>query len=59
MLETAKEVAYEAGEIQLSFLGKKKGIKHKSNEFDLVTEADRKSEEKIMSILNRRIRIVE
>lgn len=52
LLEAAKEAAYEAGEIQLSFLGKKKHVEYKSNEFDLVTEADKQSEEKILSILN-------
>jgi len=52
LLEAAKEAAYEAGEIQLSFLGKKKQVECKSNEFDLVTEADKQSEEKIISILN-------
>lgn len=51
LLEVAKEAAYAAGEIQLSYLGKKKGISHKSNEFDLVTEADKLSEEKIVSII--------
>lgn len=52
LLEVAKEAAYEAGEIQLSFFGKKKEIFHKSNEFDLVTNADKQSEEKIMSIIH-------
>jgi myo-inositol-1(or 4)-monophosphatase len=51
LLEVAKEAAYAAGEIQLSFFGKKKEISHKANEFDLVTNADKLSEEKIMSII--------
>lgn len=51
LLEVAKEAAYEAGEIQLSFLGKKKEISHKANEFDLVTNADKLSEKKILSII--------
>jgi len=51
LLEVAKEAAYEAGEIQLSFIGKKKEISHKSNEFDLVTIADKQSEEKILSVI--------
>ena len=51
LLEVAKEAAYEAGEIQLSYLGKNKEILHKSNEFDLVTVADKKSEEKILSVI--------
>jgi len=51
LLEVAKEAAYEAGEIQLSFFGKKKEISHKSNEFDLVTNVDKLSEEKILSII--------
>ncbi len=52
LLEIAKEAAYEAGEIQLSFLGKNKKIEFKSSDSDLVTEADRQSEQKIMSILS-------
>lgn len=52
LLEVAKEAAFEAGEIQLSFFGKKKEIFHKSNESDLVTHADKLSEEKIMSIIH-------
>lgn len=52
LLEIAKEAAYEAGEIQLSFLGKNKKIEYKSSDSDLVTEADKQSEEKIMSIIN-------
>ena len=52
LLETAKEAAYEAGEIQLSFLGKKKEIDYKSSIYDLVTNADKQSEEKIISIIN-------
>ena len=51
LLEVAKEAAYEAAEIQLSYFGKNKEISHKSNEFDLVTEADKKSEDKILSII--------
>ena len=52
MLEVAKEAAYEAGEIQLSYMGKNKQIEHKANKFDLVTEADKQSEDKILSIIN-------
>lgn len=51
LLEVAKEAAYEAGEIQLSYFGKKKEIFHKSSEYDLVTEADKLSEKKILSII--------
>jgi myo-inositol-1(or 4)-monophosphatase len=51
LMETAKYAAQEAGKIQLSFFGKQKEIFHKSNEFDLVTNADKQSEEKIMSII--------
>lgn len=51
LLETAKEAAYEAGEIQLSFLGKVKEITRKSCKNDLVTVADKQSEEKIISII--------
>ncbi len=52
LLEAAKEAAYEAGEIQLSYLGKVKKIEFKANNSDLVTEADKQSEQKIMSIIN-------
>ncbi len=50
-LETAKEAAYEAGEIQLSYMGKAKEIDFKSCQNDLVTIADKKSEEKIITII--------
>lgn len=52
LLEVAKEAAYEAGEIQLSYLGKNKHIEQKSCVNDLVTDADKKSEAKIISIIN-------
>lgn len=52
LLEVAKEAAYEAGEIQLSFMGKNKQIEYKANKFDLVTEADKQSENKILSIIS-------
>lgn len=51
LLEIAKEAAYEAGEIQLSFIGKKKHIEYKSSRYDLVTEADKECEAKIISII--------
>ncbi|NLF83370.1 MAG: inositol monophosphatase [Candidatus Gastranaerophilales bacterium] len=51
LLEVAKEAANEAGEIQLSFIGKKKNIEYKSNRYDLVTEADRECEAKIIEII--------
>ena len=51
LLEVAKEAAYEAGEIQLSYLGKAKEIAYKSCMSDLVTVADKQSEEKIISII--------
>lgn len=51
LLETAKKAAYEAGKIQLSYFGKKKEIERKTSEFDLVTNADKLSEEKIISII--------
>lgn len=50
-LEVAKEAAYEAGEIQLSYIGKTKEIERKSNINDLVTDADKKCEEKVISII--------
>ena len=51
LLSAAKEAALEAGEIQLSFFGKKKEISHKANEFDLVTNADKMAEEKILATI--------
>lgn len=51
LLEIAKNAAYEAGEIQLSYLGKAKEISYKSCLSDLVTAADQQSEEKIISII--------
>lgn len=51
LLEVAKEAAYEAGEIQMRYFGKKKEINYKSNAFDLVTNADKASEEKIISVI--------
>ncbi len=52
LLEAAKEAAYEAGEIQLSYMGKNKEISSKSYANDLVTIADKQSEEKIISIIS-------
>lgn len=52
LFEAAKEAAVEAGKIQLSFFNKKKQISHKLNEFDLVTNADKAAEEKIISVIN-------
>lgn len=51
LLEVAKEAAYEAGDVQLTYFGKKKEIEHKFNEFDLVTNADKLAEEKIISTI--------
>lgn len=52
LFKAAKEAAIEAGKIQLSFFGKQKQISHKSSEFDLVTNADKAAEEKIISVIN-------
>jgi len=52
LLDAAKEAAIEAGKIQLSFFNKKKEISHKANEFDLVTNADKAAETKIISVIN-------
>lgn len=52
LLEAAKEAALEAGEIHLSYFGKNKEITHKFNEFDLVTNVDKQSEERIMSVIH-------
>lgn len=51
LLDIAKEAAYAAGEIQMSYFGKAKEISYKQNEYDLVTNADRHCEEKIFSII--------
>jgi len=51
LLEVAKEAAFAAGEIHLASFGKPKQISHKSNEYDLVTNVDKNSEEKIISII--------
>lgn len=51
LLQVAKEAAIEAGKIQLSFYGKTKEILFKSSEFDLVTNADKAAEDKIISII--------
>ncbi len=52
LLDIAKHVAYEAGKIHLKYFGKEKDIFQKSNEFDLVTNVDKMSEDKIISILS-------
>jgi myo-inositol-1(or 4)-monophosphatase len=51
LLSVAKEAALEAGEIQLAYFGKTKEISHKFNQFDLVTNADKLAEEKILSVI--------
>ena len=51
LLEVAKQAALEAGEIHMTYYGKKKEISWKLNEFDLVTNVDRMSEEKIVSVI--------
>lgn len=51
LLMVAKEAALEAGEIHMAYFGKNKEISHKLNEFDLVTNVDKMSEEKIISVI--------
>ena len=53
ILNTAKEAALEAGLIHMQFFGKKLEISHKFNEYDLVTNVDRLSEEKIVSVIKK------
>ncbi len=53
LLDIAKLAAYEAGKIHLKHYEKEKDISQKSNEFDLVTNVDKMSEEKIISILSK------
>jgi myo-inositol-1(or 4)-monophosphatase len=52
LLSVAKEAALEAGEIHLTYFDKNKEISHKFNEFDLVTNADKMAEERIISIIS-------
>jgi len=51
ILETAKNAAFEAGKIHMQYFEKDKEINFKLNEFDLVTNADKQSEQKILSIV--------
>jgi len=51
LLNVAKEAALEAGEIHLAYFGKDKEVSFKANEFDLVTNVDKMSEEKILSVI--------
>ncbi len=53
ILETAQKAALEAGKIHMEFFGKNKQIEYKKNEFDLVTNVDKSSEEKIISIIKK------
>lgn len=53
LLNIAKEAALKAGEVHLKYYGKKKEIIHKLNEFDLVTNADKESEEIIIETINK------
>ncbi|MGD9580319.1 MAG: inositol monophosphatase family protein [Vampirovibrionia bacterium] len=48
---TAKKAALKAGEIHLKYYGKEKQIEYKANEFDLVTNADKESEEIIINTI--------
>lgn len=51
LLYVAKEAAMEAGKIQLSFFCKTKEILFKSSEFDLVTNADKAAEDRIIAVI--------
>lgn len=51
LLFVAKEAAMEAGKIQMSFFCKTKEILFKSSDTDLVTNADKAAENKIISII--------
>ena len=51
LLEIAKKAAIEAGKIHMEFYGKTLEISCKHNEFDLVTQVDKNSEAKIISII--------
>ena len=51
LLDIAKEAALKAGEIHLKYYDLPKEIYHKSNEFDLVTNVDKESEEIIIKTI--------
>ena len=50
-LEVAIQAALKAGKIHLKYYGREKEISHKLNEFDLVTNADKESEEIIIETI--------
>jgi len=50
-LDIAVDAAYEAGKVLKKYWGNLKEINHKSSSSDLVTEADKKSEQIILKIL--------
>ena len=51
LFAVAKDAALAAGEVHIQHFEKNEIIAHKFNEFDLVTNADRKAEERIISII--------
>ncbi|MDD3150472.1 MAG: inositol monophosphatase family protein [Candidatus Gastranaerophilales bacterium] len=53
MIEIAKKAALEAGKIHMEFFNHDKEIFFKQNEFDLVTNVDRQSEQVICSIIKQ------
>jgi myo-inositol-1(or 4)-monophosphatase len=53
ILDTAEEAARAAGEVLLGFVGRALEVRHKGA-VDLVTEADRASEDRIVSIVRER-----
>ena len=54
MIQTAIEAAFEAGTVLMKYLGKTKHIEFKDDrEVDLVTEADKAAEAKILEIIRR------
>lgn len=54
LLQTAKEAALKAGAIHLKYFGKEKEISHKLNEFDLVTNVDKESENIIVETIKNK-----
>ncbi|MDD3419863.1 MAG: inositol monophosphatase family protein [Candidatus Gastranaerophilales bacterium] len=54
LLKTAIKAAKEAGKIQLEYMHKKLDIQTKASEFDLVTQADKIAEAKIIDIISKK-----
>jgi myo-inositol-1(or 4)-monophosphatase len=54
LLQTAQLAALNASDIHMKYFGKHKEIEHKLNEFDLVTNADKESEEIIIKTIRNK-----